>query len=89
MSYEERMSVLVTGIRGRTRQHLDHFIRAIPSPLSAEPFKLMIDHLLQVLNTQKTGLPGWKREFSLAWQDALGWQKEQEKHRDPQILQQV
>ena len=57
MSYEKRMRVLVTGIRGRTRQHLDHFIRAIPSPLSGELFKLMIDHLLQVLNSHKTGLP--------------------------------
>lgn len=67
MSYEKRVRVLVTGIRGRTRQHLDHFIRAIPSSLSGELFKLMIDHLLQVLNSHKAGLPGRERvQFGFA-----------------------
>lgn len=67
MSYEKRMRVLVTGIRGCTRQHLDHFIRAFPSPLSGDLFKLMIDHLQKVLNSHKTGLHRRERvQFGLA-----------------------
>ena len=50
MSHEKRLRALVNGIRGRTRRRLDHFVCAIPSPLPAELFKSLVDHLLQVVD---------------------------------------